>query len=249
MFNQNTQDQIQQTLFTNATMNLKPTMAPGAISRQSGMRPVQMAVAKPSLSGNFGGQNMQVPAASVSRGQTISMSVNSNQGSQIQPQMFQTRHYLEGTHMNLNQQNQYPQENFMKANADAFKSASMNTNMSAANKNVPQPMKQEQVNQAMSSFSDKQIQETKPIETVAFEIQGDEEGPVVMENHFEGTETRKEGESLVQNSVRSTYGTVNNFMYNYFYKVKELCLKSQSSWLCLPCPLSCQFQPSPPPKP
>jgi len=76
-------------------------------------------------------------------------------------------------------------------------------------------MKQEQVNQAISSFSEKKIEE-QPVETVAFEIKGEEEAPIVLENHFEGSQTRKEGESLVQNSVNSTYGLVNNFMFNYF---------------------------------
>lgn len=77
-------------------------------------------------------------------------------------------------------------------------------------------MKQEQVNQAISTFSENKIEEAKPVESVSFEVKGEEDMPVVMENHFEGAQTRKEGESLVQNSVNSTYGLVNNFMFNYF---------------------------------
>ena len=55
-------------------------------------------------------------------------------------------------------------------------------------------------------------------EPVSFEISKAEEMPVVMENHFESSATRKEGESLVKNSVNSTYGVVNNFMYQFFAK-------------------------------
>jgi hypothetical protein len=40
--------------------------------------------------------------------------------------------------------------------------------------------------------------------------------PVVIDNHFESAATRKEGESLVQNSVNSTVGVINNFFYKYF---------------------------------
>merc|ERR1712086_944968 len=57
-----------------------------------------------------------------------------------------------------------------------------------------------------------------PAEEVNFEVSNAEEMPVVMENHFESSATRKEGESLIQNSVNSTYGVVNNFMYNFFRK-------------------------------
>merc|ERR1712086_107433 len=57
-----------------------------------------------------------------------------------------------------------------------------------------------------------------PAEEVTFEVSNAEEMPVVMENHFESSATRKEGESLIQNSVNSTYGVVNNFMYNFFRK-------------------------------
>ena len=77
-------------------------------------------------------------------------------------------------------------------------------------------MKKEQVDQAISSFSEAKIEAAVPVEDVTFEVKGEEEMPVVMENHFEGSATRKEGESLVQNSVNSTYGQVSNFMYNYF---------------------------------
>jgi hypothetical protein len=45
--------------------------------------------------------------------------------------------------------------------------------------------------------------------------------PVVMENHFEGSQTRKEGESLVRNSVMNTYGHVSNFMYKYFQNIRQ----------------------------
>merc|ERR1712178_236112 len=89
---------------------------------------------------------------------------------------------------------------------DAFKSASMSTNISAADKPAFQQMKQGQVDQAISTFNEVKIEEAKPVEDVTFEIKGQEEMPVVMDNHFEGTATRKEGESLVQNSVKSTYG-------------------------------------------
>jgi hypothetical protein len=44
--------------------------------------------------------------------------------------------------------------------------------------------------------------------------------PVVMDNHFESNATRNEGESLVKNSVNSTYGTILNFFNNYFANVK-----------------------------
>lgn len=121
--------------------------------------------------------------------------------------MFQTRGYLEGPQMNLNQ----PKDNMMKmeqTNISAFKSASMNTTMNLADKPAPMQMKQEQVDQAISTFNEAKIEEAKPVEEVTFEVQGAEEMPVVVENHFEGTQTRKEGESLVQNSVNSTYGTV-----------------------------------------
>lgn len=125
---------------------------------------------------------------------------------------FQTRHYLEGVNMSANQDNM----NKIEMNStDAFKSASMNTNMSAAAKPAIQQMKQEQV-QAISTFNEVKVEQAKPVEDVTFEIKGEEEMPVVMDNHFEGSATRKEGESLVQNSVNSTYGKVHNFMYNYF---------------------------------
>lgn len=55
-----------------------------------------------------------------------------------------------------------------------------------------------------------------PSEEVAFEVKNAEEMPVVMENHFESSETRKAGESLVQNSVNNTYGVIQNFFYKYF---------------------------------
>lgn len=84
----------------------------------------------------------------------------------------------------------------------------MNTTMNLADKPAPLQMKQEQVDQAISTFNEAKIEEAKPVEEVTFEVQGAEEMPVVVENHFEGTQTRKEGESLVQNSVNSTYGTV-----------------------------------------
>lgn len=76
------------------------------------------------------------------------------------------------------------------------------------------------MNQAISSFAENKIDASAPVEEVTFEVKGEEEMPVVMENHFEGAQTRKEGESLVQNSVKSTYGVVNNFMYNYFKKLE-----------------------------
>jgi len=41
-----------------------------------------------------------------------------------------------------------------------------------------------------------------------------------MENHFESAATRKEGESLVQNSVNNTYGVIQNFFYKYFSQMK-----------------------------
>jgi len=44
--------------------------------------------------------------------------------------------------------------------------------------------------------------------------------PVVIDNHFESAATRKEGESLVQNSVNSTVGVINNFFYKYFAAAK-----------------------------
>lgn len=42
-----------------------------------------------------------------------------------------------------------------------------------------------------------------------------------MENHFESAATRKEGESLVQNSVNSTVGLINNFFYKYFSQMRQ----------------------------
>jgi hypothetical protein len=148
----------------------------------------------------------------------VSMSMQSN-NNQIQANpSFQTRHYLEGTQMNMNQN----QDNMMKMeqnNMDAFKSASMSTNMSLADKPAVLNMKKEQVDQAISTFNEAQIEEAKPVEEVTFEVKGAEEMPVVVDNHFEGSQTRKEGESLVQNSVNSTYGTISNFMYNYFKKL------------------------------
>ena len=53
---------------------------------------------------------------------------------------------------------------------------------------------------------EEEIVEAVPVEEVTFEVKGAEEMPVVMDNHFEGTATRKAGESLIQNSVNSTYG-------------------------------------------
>ena len=105
--------------------------------------------------------------------------------------------------------------------SDAFKSASMNTTMSAADKPAFQQMKQVQVDQAISTFNEVKVEQANPVEEVTFEIKGEEEMPVVMENHFEGSQTRKEGESLVQNSVNSTYGSVSKFMYNYFNNFKQ----------------------------
>lgn len=115
---------------------------------------------------------------------------------------FQTRHYLENVNMSANQDNMNKIE---MSSTDAFKSASMSTNMSAADKPAFQQMKQEQV-QAISTFNEVKVEQAKPVEEVTFEIKGEEEMPVVMDNHFEGSATRKEGESLVQNSVNSTYG-------------------------------------------
>ena len=61
--------------------------------------------------------------------------------------------------MNMNQgQNQ---DNLMKMeqnNMEVFKSASMQTNMSAADKPALQQMKQLQVDQAMSSFAENKIE-------------------------------------------------------------------------------------------
>ena len=109
--------------------------------------------------------------------------------------------------MNMNQgQNQ---DNLMKMeqnNMEVFKSASIQTNMSAADKPALQQMKQLQVDQAMSSIIENKIESAVPVEEVTFEVKGAEEMPVVMDNHFEGTATRKAGESLIQNSVNSTYG-------------------------------------------
>ena len=62
--------------------------------------------------------------------------------------------------------------------------------------------------QAKSSSVEYKNNTVVPAEEVTFEVSNAEEMPVVVENHFEGTQTRKEGESLVQNSVNSTYGTV-----------------------------------------
>lgn len=104
-----------------------------------------------------------------------------------------------------------------QSNIDAFKSASMNTNMNLVEKPALQ-MKKEQLETVTYKFDEAKIEEAKPVEDVTFEVKGAEEMPVVMDNHFEGTQTRKEGESLVQNSVNSTYGQVSNFMYNYFKK-------------------------------
>lgn len=59
-----------------------------------------------------------------------------------------------------------------------------------------------------------------PAEEVSFEINKAEEMPVVMEDHFESSATRKEGESLVKNSVNSTYGTILNFFNNYFTRLR-----------------------------
>jgi len=145
--------------------------------------------------------------------------MQSNNSNQIpaNPQ-FSTRQYLEGTQMNMNQN----QDNMMKmeqTNVEAFKSASMNTNMSLADKPAFQQMKKEHVDQAISTFTEAKIEEAKPVEEVTFEVKGAEEMPIVVDNHFEGAQTRKEGESLVQNSVNSTYGTISNFMYNYFKKL------------------------------
>lgn len=80
---------------------------------------------------------------------------------------------------------------------DAFKSASISTNMNLADKPIVQQIKQEQVDQAISSFNETTIEQAPKVEDVTFEVKGAEEMPVVMENHFEGSQTRKEGESLV----------------------------------------------------
>jgi len=55
-----------------------------------------------------------------------------------------------------------------------------------------------------------------PSEEVSFEVKNAEEMPVVIDNHFESAATRKEGETLVQNSVNNTYGIIQNFFYNHF---------------------------------
>jgi hypothetical protein len=60
-----------------------------------------------------------------------------------------------------------------------------------------------------------------PAKEVSFEISNAEDMPVVMDNHFESSATRKEGESLIQNSVNSTYGTVLNFFTNYFARLAD----------------------------
>ena len=111
--------------------------------------------------------------------------------------------------------------------SDAFKSASMSTNITAADKPAFQQMKQGQVDQAISTFNEVKVEQATPVEDVTFEIKGEEEMPVVMDNHFEGSQTRKEGESLVQNSVNSTYGAVSKFMYNYFNNFNKESKRSQ----------------------
>ena len=102
-------------------------------------------------------------------------------------------------------QNQEPMRQMEQTSMDAFKSASMSTNMSFVEKPALQ-MKKEQLETVTYNFGEAKIEEAKPVEEVTFEVKGAEEMPVVMDNHFEGAQTRKEGESLVQNSVNSTYG-------------------------------------------
>ena len=212
MLSQNTQDSIQQSLFATA-MKVNPTVMHNTqlTKPTSGMRQVQMAAAKPGLSGNFNGAQLKSSsfntAGSVQRrNYTVNMSMQSNNNQQIPTNApFSTRQYLEGPQMNMNQN----QENMMKmeqTNMDAFKSASMSTNMNLADKPALQQMKKEQVDQAIHTFNEAKIEEAKPVEEVTFEVKGAEEMPVVVDNHFEGVQTRKEGESLVQNSVNSTYG-------------------------------------------
>jgi len=204
MLSQNTQDSIQQSLFATVTMKVTPTMAVGAnaSARPGNFRQPVVPSVGPSLSGNFKGAS--VAPGSVSRGNMqVSMSMQNNKSSQYTP-IGSTRQYLEGTNMNLNQgQNQ---ENIMKMeqqNMEVFKSASMGTNMSAADKPALQQMKQNQVD--LARFAETKVY-SAPVEEVTFEVKGAEEMPVVMDNHFEGTATRKAGESLIQNSVNSTYG-------------------------------------------
>lgn len=103
---------------------------------------------------------------------------------------------------------------------DSFKSASMQTNMNASSLDYAQPNLKPVVDPAISKMATNKIEAAPQIEDVTFEVKGAEEMPAAYENHFEGSQTRKEGESLVRNSVMSTYGIVQNFMYNYFKKIK-----------------------------
>jgi len=91
-------------------------------------------------------------------------------------------------------------------NLDSFKQASMNTQIQSSS--VAGPISEAQIMQAKSSSVEYKNNTVVPAEEVSFEISNAEEMPVVMENHFESSATRKEGESLIQNSVNSTYGVV-----------------------------------------
>jgi len=91
-------------------------------------------------------------------------------------------------------------------NLDSFKQASMNTQVQPSS--VVGPISEAQIMQAKSSAVEYKNSTVAPAEEVSFEISNAEEMPVVMENHFESSATRKEGESLIQNSVNSTYGVV-----------------------------------------
>jgi len=124
------------------------------------------------------------------------------------PDTYSSGGYLNSLQMNANTN--------ANQNLDSFKQASINTQVQSSS--IAGPISEAQIMQAKSSAVEYKNNTVVSAEEVSFEISNAEEMPVVMENHFESSATRKEGESLIQNSVNSTYGVVENFMYNFFRK-------------------------------